>query len=145
LSTNPIRNHHLFRGASAEELDAIAALAQPKELIGGDTLFLSGSRAEDLFLIESGSVEVTAPGKDLRLATLGAGQAVGELPFFHGDVRDVAARALEATRLLCLPYAGLTALLEQRPQLARLVYRNAAAFYARLVARVAAELDHPYF
>jgi CRP-like cAMP-binding protein len=134
-----------FEGTPAAELAAIAALAETKELIGGDCVFNAGAEADAFYVIALGTVEIRLAGRDREVASLGSGQHFGFEPFFLGGQRAATAQTTEVTRLVRVPFAGLKALLERRSDLALTLYRNAARLYAQRANALAAELQRPFF
>jgi hypothetical protein len=48
------------------------------------------------------------------------------------------------THLLRIPFARLSQVLAEWPELAHLVYRNAWAFFAKHIRRMALDLNHQY-
>jgi CRP-like cAMP-binding protein len=83
-------------------------------------------------------------GKETVFVTMGSGQGFGELSFFEHGTRPAAAYAREPTHLLRIPFARLSQVLAERPELALLVYRNACAFLAKHIRRMALTLNHRY-
>ena len=144
MDSTAVQNCYLFKGASVKDAEAIAQLAQRHEALAGEDIFLSGQEADGFFIIQSGTVQVFMRGKDLPIATMSSKQSFGELPFFHHATRDTTARASELSHLMRIPFAALQKLLDARPQLALLVYRNASARYAYMLTQLAAEFDRPY-
>jgi putative ABC transport system ATP-binding protein len=77
----------------------------PVELVDGEVLFRRGDPSDLIYRIESGEVEVlrprddTAPGREVRVATLGAGQIVGEMGPLFGLPRSATVSAIGPTRL----------------------------------------------
>ena len=140
-----LKNCHLFKNASPEDIAAIQQLAERKQYLAGDQIYLSGDQPETLWVIETGTVELIAQGKEIPVATLGGGQAFGDAAFFHHGKRPGSARAKETTCLISIPFAKLQKVLDERPQLAATFFRDAAGFYASLASRLAAELERPYF
>jgi len=143
-----LKRVQFFRGASAEDIEALAAIVEPQELIGGQCIFKSGDAADAMFIIVMGTVEITVPGKQARFGTLGSDQMFGLVPFFQDELderrRVTTATAHEITRALRIPFDRLTRLLRERPALALLVYRNACASFTRHLVQLSAELEHPY-
>lgn len=92
----------------------------------GQTLFHEGDQAWAAFLIESGSVEIlrnTVDGDEVTLATVGAGDLIGEMGLIDNEPRSASARAKTLTvvqviseqnfaRLLAGAEPGLVALLK---------------------------------
>jgi CRP-like cAMP-binding protein len=98
-----------------------------------------------MFLIEMGRVDVRPEQRHTAIVTLGSGQAFGELGFFAPGRRSVSAYAREPTYLLRLPFDTLATLLDARPALALLVYRNACRYFAAHLGQMALERERPYF
>lgn len=140
-----LENIYLFRGANRDDLIALAAIAESKDFLPGDFVYESGDPAEAMYQVEMGTVEIVNPGTQSVFATLGTGQTVGEVSFFDRGDRVAVASTRERTRVLRIPFDRLSTLLTERPGLALVVYRNASAFLARLVRRLAPEINHRYF
>lgn len=134
----------LFRGADAADVAAVLALGTRIDLLPGDSLFRPGEPPHALYYIEMGSIEVAAKGKEMRVIALGSGQTVGEGAFLAGGEHPYTAKAVESTRLIAIPHEGLNRLLEERPKLALVVYRNAARAFASILRQMAPMLDRPY-
>ncbi len=134
----------LFRGADPADLDAIAAIAEPRVFTAGEHVFERLHPADALFYIELGCVEVTAKNKDLPVATLGSGQSLGDLAFFARDAHGGSAFARETTHVLRIPFAEIDRLIAGRPSFALAFYRNAANRFAYHALQMASERDRPY-
>jgi CRP-like cAMP-binding protein len=145
VSAELLKGIYLFRGASPEDLAALAAVTESKDLLAGDSLFRSGDPADAMFYIEMGTVEIVRPGTESVFASLGTGQTVGEAAFFDTGKRPAVAYARERTRVLRIPFDRLGRLLAERPGLALAVYRNGAAFFAKHLRQLALETTHRYF
>ena len=139
-----LKNFYLFTDATANDLRALAAICEPRVCIAGDMVYYEGEAADALFLIEMGTVEITPMGKETVFATMGSGQGFGELAFFEHGPRPAAALAREPAHLLRMPFAKLSQVLAERPELALLVYRNACAFFAKHIRRMALTMNHRY-
>lgn len=140
-----LQHMHLFRGAGPADLDAVAAIAEPKSYTAGQYLFDQGHPADALFAIVLGTVEIKRPGKDLAVVTFGSGQMLGDAAFFERTPRQVEAYTREATRVVRFPFDQLDRVLAERSGLALCFYRNAATAFARHLTQMAAERDRPYF
>jgi CRP/FNR family transcriptional regulator, cyclic AMP receptor protein len=136
---------YLFRGASSGDLAALAGIAERKVVIAGDRVYVEGDDPDAMFLIEMGRVDVRPERRDTAIVTLGSGQNFGELGFFATGRRTVSAYAREPTYLLRIPFDKLAKLLDERPALALIVYRNACRYFAAHLGQVALQLDRPYF
>jgi CRP-like cAMP-binding protein len=145
IPAEALKEIHLFRGASPEDLAAVAAITERRDFLSGDVVYRAGEPADAMFHIEMGTIEIAKPGAQVVFATLGTGQTVGEVAYFDGGNRAAVAHTRERTRVLRIPFDTLTTLLAERPGLALVVYRNASAFLARHVRQLALERDQRYF
>ena len=139
-----LKNFYLFTDATINDVHALEAICEPRVCIADDMIYHEGEIADALFLIEMGTVDIMPLGKERVFAEMGSGQGFGELAFFERGPRPAAAYAREAAHLLRIPYAKLSQVLAERPELALLVYRNACAFFAKHMRRMALTLDHQY-
>lgn len=104
-----------FVGASNEILTTIAAAGKVKELVRGDVLFEAGDEPQSLFVVLSGRIAIAIGNKpfDHResvIALMDGGDLFGEMGMLDENSRSAGARALEASKVLEIPY---TAVLEQ--------------------------------
>jgi CRP-like cAMP-binding protein len=109
-----LKNMTLCRALSAAELDAIAAIAERREIAAGKELFREGDAGDGLYLVISGEINVIKLGAEgeLVLAKLGAGAVLGEMSLITSDARSATGRATAATVALHLPAAGFRSLLD---------------------------------
>jgi len=140
-----LKNIYLFVGATPDDLNALGAIAEPKTHVVGELVFREGDVADALFVIETGSVDILQRGKEKAFATIGSGQAFGELAFFDLGQRPASASAHERTDILRIPYEKFSQVLAARPELALLVYRNACKFFAKRYREQASGPNSRYF
>ena len=85
-------SQELLRGLSREELALVEAAVELVDVKQGDVVLREGDHADAIFFVLSGlvSVRLLLAGKDRdrRLATLGAGVAVGEMAFLDEGERS---------------------------------------------------------
>jgi len=136
---------YLFRSATMEDLTALASIVERKVVIAGDRVYAEGDDPNAMFLIEMGWVDVRPEQRDTAIVTLGSGQSFGELSFFARGRRLASAYTRETTHLLRIPFDKLAKLLDERPALALIVYRNACSFFAAHLGQMALEFDRRYF
>ena len=115
-------------GLTDLQLGRLADVGERVTADGDTLLFAEGDPRRFLFLVASGSVaiEQTLGGRSVRLATFGAGDAVGEGVLLDEEVHGTAARTLKRTELVRFPVERLEAMLVEDP-----------ALYAALVSRAA--------
>ena len=107
----------------------------PTTLEPGATLFREGDPREFFAVVLSGSVAVGTGGSTTPLATLGAGEVVGEGMLLDDTPHGTTARALVKTEALLFDRARLAPLLKDQPGLhAALIQRAARAIAQRLKA-----------
>jgi len=143
--TQLIEHTYLFRGMAAGDISALAAVAEQTTLFQGQTVYDVEQQADALFIIEVGTVDIVAKGKQTPVVTMGSGQTLGELAFFQPAPRFATATARERTELTRIPFDKLSRLLEERPALALVFYRNACTFLAKHVRELGSERDRRYF
>lgn len=140
-----LKDIYLFRDATPQDLAAVAAIAERKVYMVGEYIYQSGDASDALFIIESGTIDVTLKDKEVPLATVGAGQALGELAFFERSERLASAFTREPTHVVRLPFAKLDQIFAKHPNLAMIFYRRACAFLSRQLRAVVPDLNRRYF
>jgi len=95
----------------------------------GDLVFEEGDPGEVLYVIQSGAIELTrtGPAGRVRLATLGAGEFLGEMSVVIGSGRSARAVATTETHTLVLDGETLEAMCMDRPEIAIRIIRRLAA------------------
>jgi len=140
-----LKNIYLFRDATPQDLAAVAAIAEEKVYIGGEYIYRPNEIPDALYVVESGTIDITIKDKDLPLASVASGQSLGELAFFDRGARAASAVAREATHVLRLPFAKLDQVFAEHPALATEFYRRACVFLAQLLRTIAPDLNSRYF
>lgn len=90
----------LFKNLSYQEMLQLLPLTQEINVAQNQTLIREGEPGEELFILLSGQVEVSAEG--VNITTLGAGHQFGELALVDDRPRSATVKALEPSRLLVL-------------------------------------------
>ncbi len=114
-----LRERSLFRDLEDEKLDLLIDRLEtvPKE--DGAVIFKQGDEAGAVYLIYSGSVNLTrwVGSREDPYMTLVSGDFLGYEVFGRGETRKVNARACGPTLLLSLNYSALVSLIKQIPAL----------------------------
>jgi CRP-like cAMP-binding protein len=119
----------VFSKCTKKQLQEIGGVATELVLPAGNVLARQGDVGFEVFMLLDGTALVTRDGQ--RVATLTAGDVVGELAVLSGHPRNATVTAETALRILVLTHAGLDQLLDDIPGLAKhLLYEVSA----RLVA-----------
>jgi len=126
-------------GITDGDFHLLAQRVQPVSFAPGDVIFAQGESRTRLVFIDRGSVAIEkSAGTDtpaMRLATLGAGDAIGEGLLLDESAHGTSAVALEPLDGYALTREGIREILRERPTLyAALVARAARAISARLRA-----------
>ena len=103
-----------------------------REFAAGDTLFHEGEAGAEMYVIQSGVIEIVkrVGSEEHRLALLEHGEFLGEMAILNGKPRTATARVLETARCLVLDGHTLETLLAKSPEIA-----------LRLMKKLAARLD----
>lgn len=93
----------LFQELPASEIHHLAPFLSNRSYAQGATLMRQGDPGDSLFIITRGKVAVIDErGGNQQLATLAAGDVVGEIALVTGEVRSASAVALEETKVWML-------------------------------------------
>ena len=110
----------LFARLRRRSLHKLAALCVPRDFEPGAVMISEGDTGLGLFVIVSGTVEITkGTGDDaLRLAVMERGDLLGEMALIDDQPRSASAIALEATRCLLITRNSFQTLTEKDPEIA---------------------------
>jgi CRP/FNR family transcriptional regulator, cyclic AMP receptor protein len=108
----------LFREFTETGIKIFAAIALEKAIPAGTPIFVENMVGESLFIVKSGTVKLTQKGADgeRELATVGAGEHLGELALLGQGVRLVSAVAATACEVLEITQRDFARLQPQKPQ-----------------------------
>jgi aspartate ammonia-lyase len=132
-----LRTLSFLDGVTDTALHQLSRLVQPMQFECDALLFTEGSERQMLALVVSGAVAIEKQlnGRPVRLATLGAGEAVGEGLLLDDSMHGTTARAVSATSTLVLAREQVAEMIRETPTLyAALVGRAAKAISQRLSA-----------
>lgn len=130
----------VFSGLEAADLRKIAPLVLQRELPKGGTLFQEGDEATGFFLVAEGLLKIlkVAPdGREQILHFVSPGETFAEVALFAGRTYPATAQALEPSRVLFIPRAGLLRLVEQRPEISFKLLAGFASWVRRFNALIA--------
>jgi CRP-like cAMP-binding protein len=111
-----LADHSLLRGLGKSELDAIARTATEREFAPGEALTIQGHFGHCLFLIESGTADVTIDGEQVR--SVGPGDTVGEIALLSTGRRTASVVATSRVRAAALFKRDVWALEREAPDAA---------------------------
>ena len=111
-----LRAASVFAGLDDAQLRRIAAIALERRLDDGELLVEEGEDGDELYVIESGALEVLKGGRHVR--TCEPGEAIGELAALTGLRRTASLRARGSTDVLVLRSEEFLALLRTDGEIA---------------------------
>jgi CRP/FNR family transcriptional regulator, cyclic AMP receptor protein len=114
----------LFADLSRKELMQLARLADDAEVPEGRVLCREGDRGREFFVLVEGRVDVTTKGS--RVATLGAGDFVGEISLLEPTPRTATVTAKTPLRFFVLTPKDFRQVLDENPSVERKVLRALA-------------------
>jgi CRP/FNR family transcriptional regulator, cyclic AMP receptor protein len=110
----------LFGDFTEGELGDIAGDARARTLRRGDVLFNEGDDPDELYVVRTGRIAISnhsLDGRESVVALMESGAAFGEMGLFSHDGRSAAARALEQSEVVAIPYSSVRRVYEARPEL----------------------------
>jgi CRP-like cAMP-binding protein len=105
-----------FRNMPAEASAALAAAMREEQVAAGEIVISEGERADRVFVLCEGDLEVMQAGRSGVVRRLGRGSLLGELAFFSHEVRTATVRAASDCILLSLPFENFRAFLLANPE-----------------------------
>jgi MFS family permease len=108
-----LRTVPIFAPLPVPELERLAKALTPVHVIAGSTVFLQGQKGDLFYVIRSGSAEVEADGRRLRV--LGPGASFGEIALIRDVPRTATVRALTDVELVALERDVFVATLTHHP------------------------------
>ncbi|GAB4547113.1 MAG: Crp/Fnr family transcriptional regulator [Anaerolineae bacterium] len=116
-----LRNVSLFSQLNEDELDALSAEFLLQTFRRGQVLFRQGSTTSAFYIVKSGSIQITALGRDAEVTftnTYRAEEHFGEYALMDGLPRSGEAVAMEQSDLLVLTRPNFFRFLEKHPTVA---------------------------
>jgi CRP-like cAMP-binding protein len=110
-----------FRWVNPEEAKRLLDLARSEKKKKGEAIVEEGALGQALYVVKSGTVEVSRGGK--KLGTLGVGEMFGEMSLVDDLFTSAKVAAAEEVELLVLPRHPFEMLVASDLQLAVKVYR----------------------
>jgi CRP/FNR family transcriptional regulator, cyclic AMP receptor protein len=107
----------LFGELDHHDLSRVAGWISEKRFEDGDVLIEEGGLPTDVFVIESGSVDVTH--EEQLIATLGADDVVGEIALLDPQRRTATVTATSAVRAVALSVDDFASMDQEMPEITR--------------------------
>jgi CRP/FNR family cyclic AMP-dependent transcriptional regulator len=129
----------LFQGLSKEELEALSVSSNSRSFPKNTVVIHENDPADSLFIIESGKVKVYCSdknGKEFIMNTQGEGDYFGELALLDDSTRSASVRTVEKSSFCIIFKDNFNRVLDDHPNIARMMIRNLAARVRKLTADV---------
>lgn len=144
---NSLRNQRIARLAgcpvfaplSRTDLAALSKHFTEVNFAPGECFIMQGDEDRYLYVIAYGLVEVYRvdnAGNEIIVATVGAGEPIGEMGYFSGGKRTACVRAIQPTQMVRARYDDLTHYFEQAPRVA-LAFAQVVDFRSKELERIA--------
>jgi CRP/FNR family cyclic AMP-dependent transcriptional regulator len=130
----------LFSGLSKRQLNAVATVATFVSFAPGDVLVREFREGRRILIVEQGTAKVVrkgagrkaatgalSPGTERRLATIGAGEIIGELSIIDGSLTSASVIAETPVEALVVGRSEFLKLFDKIPQLCRRLMAGLAA------------------
>ena len=108
-----LANVSLFSACSKRELRLIAKFAHTRQIRQGTTLVVEGESGDDMYVLLSGSATVQRGGR--KLATVGSGDAVGELAILSKAPRNATVTANTDCEVAVISRRHVRRMIEEAP------------------------------
>src|ERR1044071_9598753 len=115
INTSAPTNEIAFPKLNAEDLALLKPLGVACTFADGETIFRVGDAEVDLFVVESGGIEILNPADGNPIVTHGPGQFSGDIDLLTRRPVIVTALARGQTRLLRIPGRRLREVLNKLP------------------------------
>jgi CRP/FNR family cyclic AMP-dependent transcriptional regulator len=107
----------LFGELDHHDLSHVAGWVKEKRFADGDVLIEEGGLPTDVYLIESGTVDVTH--EEQLIAKLGPGDVVGEIALLDPQRRTATVTATSAVRTVALSVDDFASMDEEMPEITK--------------------------
>jgi CRP/FNR family transcriptional regulator, nitrogen oxide reductase regulator len=112
----------LFRGLSGEDLSDVCRRVRMCSARRGEVCFLQGSRAEEMYVLTSGTVKLVrmdADGRQVILRVVEPSELFGYVGMFDGGTHPVSAEAVHDSRFLAWDRGTVDQLMRVHPAIMR--------------------------
>ena len=116
-----LENSKLFSSLSSTECQPLYDVTKIRRFSAGTPIFIEGDQGDGLYVVRSGTVQISArvnQGERRRLGRIGAGDFFGEMAVIDNEPRSATATAEVDTELYFIPSAAILQMLELSPKLA---------------------------
>ncbi|MGD8833316.1 MAG: cyclic nucleotide-binding domain-containing protein [Desulfobacteraceae bacterium] len=138
-----ISNIPLFESLKLKEVGIIATYVQRQKLKAGEILFNQWDKAESVYFVEQGALEVLTkcgPEKYEVIATLRRGRSIGEMSLIDNFPRTATVRSKDDTALVCITRGAFEDLMEAHHELGIKIIKGLARLLAQNLRKTSSRL-----
>lgn len=132
---------YIFGLLNDADVALLAALGRVRTVPAGAVLIEQGQQLDRLYVLLDGHMEVAVAGIG-TVATLGAGEILGEMSFVDSSPTSATVQALDDVRLLDMPRMALEARFAADPGFGMRFFRAIAVFLAERMRNTTARLGY---
>ncbi|MCA9905350.1 MAG: Crp/Fnr family transcriptional regulator [Anaerolineae bacterium] len=128
-----------FTGVNDDLVKTIAKHTIRQDFEAGQVVFLEGEQEVALYIVQTGwfkAVKTSPDGREQVLSFIGPGEVFNAIGVFVESANPATVIALEAGVAWAIPQPAMLKLLDDHPQLARVVIRRLAGRVQQLIAMV---------
>lgn len=128
-----------FTDVDADLVKTIARQTVRQEYAAGQVVFLEGEQGIALYIVQQGwlkAVKMSPDGREQVLHFIGPGEVFNAIGVFVEAANPATVIALEPTTVWVIPQQAILKLLDDYPELARVVIRRLAGRVQQLIAMV---------
>lgn len=139
-----LRECQLFEDLDEANLARIEALTERRELAAGDRLFDLGSKADHVFVVLDGTMDICVPLsihgaiREVAIASETKGTTLGWSAFVKPFRYRLSARAASASSIACFERAALLRLIDEDPKLGCVILGRIAEIISQRLLTVQA-------
>jgi len=125
-----LRGVMLFAGLSDEELDAVAAICNERQLHRGEVLAEQGAPGDEFYVVTNGFLEISIAGDEASsqvLVNLGKGQIIGEMALIDQGPRSATVRAISEAAVQVIRRMDFEGLCDKNTRIGYIVMKDIAA------------------
>jgi CRP-like cAMP-binding protein len=119
VTAEQLRDHPIFACCDRRDLHELAGMSGQFIVPPQWSFMHQGTPAQELYVITDGAARVYRDR--VPIAELGPGEVVGEMAFFSDGQRRATVSSLDRLRAVRIPYRGLAAMQQRRPELVEVI------------------------
>lgn len=138
-----IGNLPLFKSLTLNEIETVSKYVQHQDLKSGEILFNQWDKAESVYFVEQGALEVlTKCGPETYevVATLHRGRSIGEMSLIDNFPRSATVQSKEDTQLALLTQSGFENLMADHHELGVKIIKGLARLLAQNLRKTSSRL-----